>query len=68
MKDEIGKAEIGKDAAQQAVDAGARLVLEVTGAVVGTIRQITGAIGTFGTERFEIGDAARRANRESSQE
>jgi hypothetical protein len=68
MKDEIGRAEIGKDAAQQAVDAGAKLVLEVTGAVVGSIRQITGSIGAFATELFEIRDAARRAHRESTEE
>ncbi len=67
MKDEIGKAEIGKDAVQQSVDAGARLVLEVTGAVVGSVRQITGSIGTFATELFEIRDAARRAQKQSAQ-
>jgi hypothetical protein len=62
MDDEISKAEIGKDAAQNALDAAAETVGTVTTIVVRAVRDIAKAVGDLGTELFEIGEAARRAS------
>lgn len=61
MDDEISKAEIGKDAVQNALDATAEAVGAVTTILVRAVREIATAVGDLGTELFEIGEAARRA-------
>jgi hypothetical protein len=61
MKDNMSKAEIRKDALQDAVQAGATTVGQVTTILTGAVRDIAGAIGTLATDVFEIRDAARRA-------
>ena len=60
-KDRLGRAEVNKDALQNLVDAGAETVGAVTNIVVGAVRDVSKALGDFGTEVFEIRDAARKA-------
>ena len=61
MKDNLSKAEIRKDALQDAVSATATTVGQVTSIVTGAVRDVAGALGGFATEIFEIRDSARRA-------
>jgi hypothetical protein len=61
MTERFSRAEIRKDAAQEAVQAASAAVGEVTTIVTGAVRDVAGALGRFATEVFEIRDAARRA-------
>lgn len=62
MKDHLSRAEIRKDAAQDAVQAAATTVGQVTAIVTGAVRDVAGALGGFATEIFEIRDSARKAS------
>jgi hypothetical protein len=62
MKDHLSRAEIRKDAAQDAVQAAATTVGQVTAIVAGAVRDVAGALGGFATEIFEIRDSARKAS------
>jgi hypothetical protein len=61
MNDHLSKAEIRKDAVQDAVQAAATTVGAVTSIVTGAVRDVAGALGGFATEIFEIRDSARKA-------
>ena len=61
MKDHLSRAEIRKDAAQDAVQAAATTVGQVTAIVAGAVRDVAGVLGSFATEIFEIRDSARKA-------
>lgn len=61
MADQLSKAEIGKDAVESTLDAAADTVSKVASIVVGAVRDVTRALGEFGSEVFEIRDAARQA-------
>ena len=65
MKDHLSKAEINKDAVQDAVQAAASTVGQVATIVTTAVRDVAGAVGGFATEVFEIRDAVRRARAES---
>lgn len=62
MMDHLSKAEIRKDAVQDAVQAAAGSVGAVTSIVTGAVRDVAGVLGGLATEIFEIRDAARRAS------
>ena len=62
MSDELSKAEIGKDAVESTLDAAAETVGKVTTIVIGAVRDVAKALGDFGTEVFEIREAARKAS------
>lgn len=61
MKDHLSRAEIRKDAVQDAVQAAAGMVGQVATIVTGAVRDVAGAVGGFATEIFEIRDSARKA-------
>ena len=61
MKDHLSKAEIRKDVVQDAVQAAATTVGQVTAIVTGAVRDVAGVLGGFATEMFEIRDSARKA-------
>ena len=65
MKDHLSRAEISKDAVQDAVQAAASTVGQVATIVTTAVRDVAGAVGGFATEVFEIRDAVRRARAES---
>ena len=65
MTERFSRAEIRKDAAQDAVQAASTAVGEVTTIITGAVRDIAGAVGRFATEVFEIREAARRADLDS---
>jgi hypothetical protein len=60
-RDNIGKAEIRKDALQDTVEATATTVGAVTAIVTTAVRDIARAVGGLATEVFEIRESARRA-------
>lgn len=60
-KGRLSRGEIAKDAVQDTVEAATTAVGTVAGVVTGAVRDVAKAVGTFGTEVFEIRDAARRA-------
>jgi hypothetical protein len=60
-KDQLSKAEIRKDALQDAVEATATAVGTVTTIVTTAVRDVARAVGGFATEVFEIRESARRA-------
>ncbi|HET7688976.1 MAG TPA: hypothetical protein VFK41_01245 [Nocardioidaceae bacterium] len=62
MNDRLSKAEIGKDAVEGTLDAAAETVAKVTSIVTHAVRDVARALGEFGTELFEIRDAARKAS------
>lgn len=64
MKDHLSKGEIRKDAVQDAVQAAASTVGQVTSILSTAVREVAGAVGGFATEIFEIRDASRRASDE----
>ncbi len=64
MKDKLSKGEIRKDAVQDAVQAAASAVGQVTSILSTAVREVAGAVGGFATEIFEIRDASRRASAE----
>lgn len=61
MKDHLSRNEIRKDAVQDAVQAAAGTVGQVTSIVTSAVRDVAGALGGFATEIFEIRDSARKA-------
>lgn len=65
MKDHLSKAEINKDAVQDAVQAAASTVGQVATIVTTAVRDVAGVVGGFATEVFEIRDAVRRARAEN---
>ncbi len=60
-EERLSRAEIGKDAAQSAVEAAATTVGEVATIITGAVKGVAGALGGLATEVFEIREAARRA-------
>ena len=62
MTDHLSKGEIRTDAVQDAVQAAATTVGQVTAIVTGAVRDVAGALGGFATEIFEIRDSARKAS------
>ena len=61
------KIEIAKDVLQVAVESGAERVGRVTGVVTGAVAQITGEIGGWFTDVFEMLDAAEKADDDGSE-
>lgn len=68
MKDHLSRSEIRKDAVQHTVEAAATTVGSVATIVTGAVRDVARTLGGFGTELFEIRDAARRARAEHGDE
>jgi len=66
--DHLSKAEIRKDSIQDAVQAAAGTVGEVTTIVTAAVKDVAGAIGSLATELFEIRDSARKASEEHDAE
>ncbi|PQE01662.1 hypothetical protein MPNTM1_00520 [Mycolicibacterium parafortuitum] len=64
MDDRLSKSEIGKDAVQEIVAAGASAVGEVTSIITTAVKDVANAIGGFATDVFEIRDGARRASQQ----
>lgn len=62
-QDHLSRAEIGKDAAQSAIEATATTVGEVTTIVTSAIKDVASALGSLATDVFEIQQAAQRAAR-----
>jgi len=60
-----GKIEIAKDVLQVAVESGAERVGRVTGVVTGAVAEITGEVGGWFTDIFEMLDAAEKADEDS---
>jgi hypothetical protein len=65
MKEKLDRLETRKDTIQVAVESGAAHVGSIVGVIAGAVRDITREIGDWGTDIFEIRDAARRARGES---
>jgi hypothetical protein len=61
MDERLSKAEIRKDAVQNAVEAAAGTVGQVASIVTSAVKDVAGTVGGFATELFEIRDQARRA-------
>ena len=61
MDDRLSKSEIGKDAVQEIVAAGASAVGEVTSIITTAVKDVAGAIGGLATDAFAIRDAAIQA-------
>lgn len=61
MKERLSRAEIGKDAVQDVIDAAAGTVGQVASIITTAVKDVAGTVGGFATEVFEISDAARRA-------
>ena len=68
MDDRLSKTEIGKDAVQEIVAAGASAVGEVTTIITTAVKDVANAIGGFATDEFEIRDGARRAAQQTDEE
>jgi len=66
MKDRLSKAEIRKDAVQNAVEAAAGTVEQVAKIVTGAVKETATAVGGLATEMFEIRDAARKASKDNA--
>ena len=66
MDNHLSKAEIRKDAIQNTVEAAAATVGQVSSIVTGAVKDVAGAIGGFATDVFEIRDAAKRAEADST--
>jgi len=62
MDERLSKAEIRKDAVQNAVEAAAGAVGQVATIITTAVKDVAGTVGGFATELFEIRDAARRAS------
>ena len=61
MDDRLSRAEIGKDAVQEIVGAGASAVGEITTIITSAVKDVANTIGGLATDVFEIRDGARRA-------
>ena len=64
MDERLSKAEIRKDAVQNAVEAAAGTVGQVATIITHAVRDIARVAGDLGSELFEIRDAARKARAE----
>ena len=62
MEDRLSKAEIRKDALQEAVESVASTVGEVASIITTAVKDVAGAIGGLATDIFEIRDGVRRAS------
>lgn len=67
MDERLSRTEIGKDAVQEIVTAGASAVGEVTSIITTAVKDVANAIGGFATDVFEIRDSARRAAQQSDE-
>jgi hypothetical protein len=65
MDERLSKAEIRKDAVQNAVEAAAGAVGQVATIITTAVKDVAGTVGGFATELFEIRDAARRASEDA---
>jgi hypothetical protein len=63
--DNLSPAETSKDTIQSTVDVTSETVARVTSIVTGAVRDVARTLGDYGTELFEIRDAARRARHDS---
>lgn len=61
-KDRLSRAEIGKDAVQDTLEATAATVGQVATILSRAVGEVVTAIGGLATEVFEIRDSARRAS------
>ena len=61
MSDTLDRLETRKDTIQVVIESGATHIGSIVGIVVGAVRDVTREIGDWGTDVFEIRDAARRA-------
>jgi hypothetical protein len=61
MDERLSKAEIRKDAVQNAVEAAAGTVGQVATIITGAVKDVAGTVGGLASELFEIRDGARRA-------
>ncbi|WNG88391.1 hypothetical protein C6A87_003840 [Mycobacterium sp. ITM-2016-00317] len=61
MDEHLSNTEIGKDAVQEIVAAGASAVGEVASIITTAVKDVANTVGGFATEVFEIRDGARRA-------
>jgi hypothetical protein len=68
MDERLSRAEIRKDAVQNAVEAAAGTVGQVASIVTTAVKDVAGTVGGFATELFEIRDAARRAAADHDEE
>ena len=59
--------EITKDALQDTVEAAATAVGTVATVITGAVRDVARAVGTFGTEVFEIRESIHRARRDAEE-
>jgi len=66
--EKLSNAEIGKDAVQSTIEAGASMVGEVATIVTNAVRDVATALGGFATEVFEIREASRKAQGDSPEE
>jgi hypothetical protein len=66
MDERLSKAEIRKDAMQNAVEAAAGTVGQVATIITAAVKDVAGTVGGFATELFEIRDAASRASADSA--
>jgi hypothetical protein len=66
MDERLSKAEIRKDAVQNAVEAAAGAVGQVATTITAAVKDVAGTVGGFATELFEIRDAAKRASSDSA--
>jgi hypothetical protein len=62
----ISRNEIRKDVLQESTEAVVATTSVVAGVVITAVRDVTRAVGSLATELFEIREAARRADREST--
>ena len=63
----LSRGEITKDAVQDTVVAAATTVGTVTTVITGAVRDVARAVGTFGTELFEIRESVRRARADAEE-
>jgi hypothetical protein len=68
MRDHISRAEIGKDALQDTVDATTKAVGGVTAIVTTAVGDVARVLGGLATELFEIRESARRARADHEDE
>ena len=66
-RDHLSRGEIRKDVVQDAVEAAATTVGQVTSIVTVAVRDVARALGGFATEIYEIRESARRASRDHDQ-
>lgn len=68
MDERLSKAEIRKDAMQNAVEAAAGTVGQVATIITGAVKDVAGTVGGLASELFEIRDSARRAAADQGEE